>query len=343
MSEQNTAAQESEGVEEVLQDDMPPPSYIERLNEFMELKKVNSDEPTYYLYKFDNPTAGRSHTTIDRFYGVTPPDEHDIGLKYGSGRYMMCIMVPKSKKHEKGLMRAYKFKLSPHYDKRMREEQRDPDLMESKKSNSVEQLVQPQIVQQPINQGISVEALLDMAVKILPLITPLLVRDRPKVDNSSAAMKEMYSMVAQMMKESTMETFKLVQDMQRNQIEMVNDKSNSIETSSNDTSIIEKFAPLLAEWVPKILGGGVQGNMLASLVKSAPDVKNLIQDQQQLNAVIAHLVETQGVESTSKLLDKLNIPYQFTGDPAGVPVAADKEVGLNDDLSTEKVGQSASG
>lgn len=311
MSEQETFPDlnPSDDLEEFDETEMPiTPSYVQRMNEFLEREKIDDDEPKFYLYKYDNYDSGKQKSTVARYSeGQTPPDEHDIGMQFGSGRYGLCLVVSPCKKFPKGKMRMYRFRINPVYDEYRKDTQPAQPLPPAV-------VPPPPVYQQPApapqNNFSSMSDTLSLIEKIVTMITPFFInRQQPKNDGVNETIRDTYSVVSEVMKSQLVENFKMIQEMQMNQFQR-NEELNSIKQEEKEPGIIEKYAPLLAEFIPQILGGGPKSALLSGLVKNAPEMQKLLKDESQLNAVVTHLVETQGMEATAALLDKLGIQYE---------------------------------
>lgn len=309
MSEQEKENDVSDVIEEFEGQDIPfAPSYMLKMNEFMSKSSIDEFEPTFYLYQYDNYHSGKQKSLIDKFYQTAPPDEHDIGIEYGSGRFILILVMPISVKHPDGLMRAYRFRVNQIYDKRS-----------VRKGSGSEQPVPPSMPQQfsppvPVqnNQAPMLEAF-TMIEKIISVIAPLLNRPQQQQnpDGVQDVIKDTYAVVSEVMKNSMVENFKMIQDMQRNQIEFMDDKEDKRRTDPPEPSFLEKIAPLLQEWLPKLLKDDAQSKVVQGLIKNVPQVKEILSDQSQLTAVVNYLVETEGVESTAKVLQNLGIPFEI--------------------------------
>lgn len=321
MSEQNKEIPvdpDGEEVEEFAAEDMPmTPSYVQKMNEFMSKGNIDDLEPTFYLYKYDNYYSGKKKSLIDKYFEGTPPDEHDIGIEYGSGRYLICLVVPECKQYPKGTMRAYRFRVNPVYDKRRNSSRIPQEGFQPSGNQQVAQLPLPPA--QPAQTG-GTSALLDtfsMIEKLITIIAPLLNRPQQQPDGVvQDMMRDSYSVIGQMMKDSLLENFKMIQEMQKKHIDFIDEaEEKRINVEPQEPSIIEKFAPLLSEWLPKLLGNDTQSKLMQSIVKSAPQVKEIINDSQQLNAIVNYLVEEQGLENTVTILQNLGIPFSMDEGP----------------------------
>lgn len=309
MSEQNkdNINLDLENDSDIEADDFSAP-YSEILREYIETEKLNAEELHVYLYKFENPISGKKKYCADRFDIESVPDQHEIGLEHGSGRYILFVSVPKCKQFPKGTSKTFYFILGKNYDEKMRE---------AKRMNTV-----PDQVQQPAQQTVPAPAAAGMSgfseafqliERVISVFTPLLKQQIPQQQPPDAlqeAMKQSYQMVSQIMKNSMMENFKMIQQFQNDQMKKIQDEeSRRIETKNDEPGFIDKIAPLIEQFLPQILDKGPQGKLFSSMARNAPEVKNIINDQIRLNQLVNWMVESHGLETTVQVLEKLNIPF----------------------------------
>lgn len=324
MSEQNkTEKQVTEPVDEIEEFDGPVggvPSYLIRMQSFLMENEVSEDEPLYYFYKYDDPETGENKRMIDRYTDGYCPDQHEIGLKHGSGRFLATVTIKPCERFPKGKFRSYRFRLHSCYDEMSAEYKRKKIVVqpaaapESQPPQQAFYQYPPPAVPQPVSKSFDFMQLLSIAEKLIPLITPFLNRPQPR-DNMQGLIKESYSVVSDLMKQTFMENFKMIQQLQQNQIEKIEDMENQ-QQEDKKPSLLETFAPLLGDILPKLLKDDVQSKILATAIKGAPQMKQLLDDSAQLNLIVQHLIETQGLENTIAVLDKLGIPYQMQQPPA---------------------------
>jgi hypothetical protein len=91
-----------------------PLTLDDKINNFIERANVENLTPCMYVYKYkQNSSTQRS--LCGKFEGEDIPDEHNIGLQYGSGRYLAIVQVPSGEKQARK-QSTIGFEISPNYD-----------------------------------------------------------------------------------------------------------------------------------------------------------------------------------------------------------------------------------
>jgi len=290
-------------VEEFTPENMPfRPSYLIKFNQFLEKEEMEDSLPTYYLYKFDNYYSGKKNSLVDRYEDQSPPDEHDIGMKHGSGRYMLFCTVPNCRQFPNGTTRAYRFRVNPIYDDRRNS---------ASKENQQQIFTGPyppqfQAPQQPAGNNLT--DTIGLMKEVVSMITPLLSQKKDESSSMREIITESYSVVGEIMRTSMMEQMKIMQHMTKQQLKL---PDFSKETEPEPPGIIEKFLPVISEWLPKLMGSGPSAAMAGSLVKSIPQFRDIIDDSQQLNSIVQWMCEAHGIEATAQILTNLGIPFEI--------------------------------
>jgi hypothetical protein len=292
-------------VEEFTAENLPfRPSYLTKFNQFLEKEDMEDSLPTYYLYKFDNYYSGKKNSLVDRFEDQSPPDEHDIGMKHGSGRYMLFCTVPNCRQFPNGTTRAYRFRVNPIYDDRR-------NIASKENNQHNQQFFQgpyPFHAPQPAGAGNNLADTIGLMKEVVSMITPLLSQKKDESSSMREIVTESYSVVGEIMRTSMMEQMKIMQQMTKQQLKL---PDLTKETEPEPPGIIEKFLPVISEWLPKLMGSGPSAAMAGSLVKSIPQFRDIIDDSQQLNSIVQWMCEAHGIESTAQILTNLGIPFEM--------------------------------
>jgi hypothetical protein len=91
-----------------------PLTLDDKINNFIERANVENLTPCMYVYKYKlNSSTQRS--LCGKFEGEDIPDEHNIGLQYGSGRYLAIVQVPSGEKQARK-QSTIGFEISTNYD-----------------------------------------------------------------------------------------------------------------------------------------------------------------------------------------------------------------------------------
>lgn len=269
------------------------PSITIKIQEFLEKQNLEDREPVFYLYKYDDYISGERKSFIAKYRDGESPDEDSIGIEHGAGRYLLCMMLPPGSKEEKdGRMRIYRFRVNQRYDK----------IKKEREALQLSMPVQQSVVQQI--PGANFSDAFGMVEKVIALITPIL--NRPKDENIQDVMRSSYGMVNDIIKQNVNDSMKLIGDLQKGALM----KGEPVETEAieeNNPSLLEQFAPILNEWLPKLLGGGPQGKAVSQVVQMTPQFQQVMKDKVELNRIIKYLKDTRGDKETAQILSALNI------------------------------------
>jgi len=291
---------EVEHIEEFTADEIPfIPSYQFKMQEFFLKSNIDENEPVYYLYRFENDKSAKKQL-IDKFSNISPPDEHEIGLEHGSGKYLLILVIPPNEQYKKGTSRGYQFYVGEVYDERRRKTHRFRNVYEPE---TIPPPPPPVVVDQK-NNFLDTVSIIE---KIVTMVTPLLVaRTEQKQPDFTGIVRDGYKAISEVMQQSMMENFKMIQQVQKRQLNLIDPPK---EDTPEPPGIIQQFLPLLAEWLPKLMGNDMQSKMTGNLIKNIPQIKDIVNDSQKLNDIVGYLVQTEGVEATKQILNNLGIPF----------------------------------
>jgi hypothetical protein len=105
-------------LEPISREDRP---FDDKVEEWIERYQVEGIVPRMYLNRYDDVV--KKYVVVDRFEGQELPDEHDIGLKLGSGQYKAVLQYPATPLRPKKTT-VIAFTVGKVYDERMAEEKR---------------------------------------------------------------------------------------------------------------------------------------------------------------------------------------------------------------------------
>lgn len=276
------------------------PTVQGKILDFLERAEMTDAQPVFYLYKYENYVSGEGKAFIQKFEDCDPPDEESIARVHGSGRYLLTLTIPKSKGGKRGLTRMYRFRVHPSF------KTGDNLLMQS--TAPAPAFMAPPA--QPAGNGM-IEAF-GMLEKLLVMLVPLF--NRPRDENVLGILNQNYEAVNGLMKKQMQENMLLLNEYQRSiadlgeSIPMVNEQETQIEETP---SIIEQFAPLIQQWLPLLMGSGPQAQAAGTLVRQVPQVQQIMRDKIQLRKIINYLDQTNGPDTTDRILRALKI--QRTG------------------------------
>jgi hypothetical protein len=273
------------------------------------LERANAGEatPKLYLYKFDNPNDGKGKKLISRWENSEVPDEHGIGLMFGSGKYLMIATLPGLKKNN---VKAWTFAIHPYYDELRRNQQiaGNPPTVQGFPTipTPLKVFTEPQPAQpNPTEMG------LRMVREVIQMLSPLLAQPKSgnTVDNAGALMMQNYQMMQEVLKGNLVSNTKLYADMAKMARDGVPpaDDTDEDEDEPEAQSIIEKIMPMLQEWLPVLLGEGPKARAAVATVKALPQFQELKGNPGELSRVVAYLDKTEGKEKADKLLKRLKV------------------------------------
>jgi len=276
------------------------PTFTQRIYDFLEKQKIDESTPTFYLYKYDDPKSGELKAFIQKYKDVEPPDEHDIGMSFGSGRYIMVMSIPRIG-NRKTQMRAYRFRVHTRYDEM---QQPEAGLQQPPAGNYPHYLPAPQQQNNSFNDAMM------LMERVFSMLAPVL--NRPRDENVTDILSQSYGAINDVMKRSMVDQFRTISDLSKQLIaggkENMQIPFNDTETEPEEqTSIIEKFLPLIMDWLPKLIGGGPQAAIVKTAVQASPQFQQVIQDKQELHKIITYLDQARGPDETDKILAALNI------------------------------------
>lgn len=274
--------------------------------DWLERAQAGEATPKLYLYKFDNPNEGKSKKLISRWENSEVPDEHGIGMMFGSGKYLMIATLPALKKNN---VKAWTFAIHPYYDE-LRRNQQIAGIQHQGFAVNGQQVIPPPL--KTFNESPQpnpTEMGLRMVREVIQMLSPLLAQPKNGgVDNMGALMLSNYQGMQEVLKGNLIANTKLYADMAKMARDGTPpDEGMEDEPEAEEKSVIEKILPLLGEWLPVLLGNGPGARAAAATVQSLPQFKELKGNPGELARVVAYIDKTEGKEKADKLLKRLKV------------------------------------
>ena len=263
------------------------PSYLARINSFLAMSKADVSEATCYLYKYDNYTSGEAKSILHKYEGGDIPDSDEVGKQWGSGRFLLVLGIPASG-GRKALMRAYKFRINPVYDLQRTGSPVQQVSHDSGKNGMAESFT--------------------MLQGLLAMLIPLFQRPSESPDMSKILMGN-YDLFGGLMKKQMMENIELMNDYQR-KLQLVREGAemkNDEEGEDQAETIIDQIKPLLAEWLPKLIGGGKEAKVVSKIVRDTRMFKEIAKNQNMVRALISFIDKEKGRDEADKVLASLGM------------------------------------
>lgn len=284
----------------IIERDGGNPGLRARIARFRMREKINSDELTYYIYKYDSPTS-TGKTLMDKT-GIEP-DEHEMGLEYGGGRFE--IILVKNVQDGDPKVRSYQVRLNDRYTK----------LAEERKRALVESLKPPSSAPMAVP---SFEPMLVMFKSFLdimrPMASPPPTPNFDMVAQMGQVMVQNYMGLNDVMKEMSMNNVRMFHQMEQEFTTGSDPDDNDGEPGDQTTEapppqpgIIEQVIPLLVEWVPKLFQGGDVAKLAETTLKTSQIIQQIFHDKTKFANLIKHLDSEYGSKNVDRILQRLSM------------------------------------
>ena len=266
------------------------------------LDKVNNEniEPKATLYGFKSST-GESKELLWQWEGrENIPSIHEVGLQFGSGRYVMIFNIPKGINSDKKTT-SRRFRIGSYYDQAKR------NLANGLNYNAQFNSCLPFPMQkekiEDTKKGFS------EVVEVINMLKPLLTNNNNNAMQEAGMVSQMmigmFQNVNKLMQSQMLENMKMMNDLNRKTLSIDYDNEES-EDLEND-GVIGMIKPLL-KFLPMLLKKGAVGEAAKTMVTENEDFQRLIKNTKDLYKVVRYLRQTSGKEKTDLVLQKLNIP-----------------------------------
>jgi hypothetical protein len=293
---------ESESVDDGLEEQTPP-TYSERFKNFLDRHDLRERTPSFYLYKF-NSQYGSSESFVAKWDGDLPPDEENIGLQFGGGKYRMVMTIPAiPAENVKGTTRTVTFSISDRFDdlaeNPLNGKRRGPyipgemrELIREMKTNTSA----PGDHQNPF----------DMMERMLSLLLPLIAQNRQQGPDMGQVMTNMYTNMQEVMKKQLIDNIGMYSQMTK-AIAAGSLPIDEPEIEEKEDTLIDKILPYVDQFLPKLLGSGPKAEATSSVIRSIPQFQTISKDRERLKTLISWLDQNHGPEKTNVVLKSLKL------------------------------------
>ena len=284
-----------EDQEEHLEFDFIEPEEIPRnidnsLKDFLSRNKLLEREYKVSLYKYEHPKMGQKKALQFQYFDETPT-EHDVGLTYGSGRYLIIVGL----NDESGKYRtaSCKFNIAEHYDQ-----------LKAEREKAGIPTVQTTGIYHGHGGGgaASISAGLNTVKEVIAMIVPLLNQKQQSNNNPIEFLGESYQSINRVLMQSMMDNTQMVNDALRKQLDLTETFEGEDETTGI-MGVINTLSPILEKMIPYILGGGKD----IAAIKNNPLYGTVIKDKKTLKALADYIEKNHGKDSLNKVLAALKI------------------------------------
>lgn len=260
---------------------------------WMEENRVEDNVARVSLYKFDNFTSGNEKSFCSEWQNEIP-SKHSIGLKFGSGRYLLLVSFAKTDKTPP-IVKGKRFRLHPQYDELKRKED------EKNNVNGITSIVHTGNSLQD-----SVKVLAELINTIKPLMNSNANQPPPMVDMSPYLLQN-YTMMQNVLKRSLMDQQKTIEDMRNYYENDIEESGDEMETATTGNSLIDTLLPLAEKYLPTILGNSPQAKLLVNVLKNLPQFKAIVDDKKELGEWVDAMDAEVGKNKTDKFLKRIGI------------------------------------
>lgn len=276
--------------------------------------RENPEQVSYltYLYKYDHPTTGDAKVLCTR-YDNEIPDPHEIGLAFGSGRYLVMVNIPETAETTKKI-RALRVRLGTHYDtlKKQAEAGLIPGFQPPGAMAPGAMAYPPAALARGGMGGVSEG--LELVERVLGMFLPLIAAQQSTRPDMSAMMQEQYGMISGVLKRSLADQQELARDVIRARVEAGKDEDE--DEDEGEGTMLERILPLIEKFVPLLTTPGPQASATAAMVRSVPQFAEVLKDRGELVRIIKYLDMTQGQAKTDAVLRSLKVARPGKASPS---------------------------
>lgn len=250
------------------------------------------------LYKYKNPNTTKYRYAYQ--WQDEIPDAHDIGLRFGSGKYNLMLKARDEKGRQR--KRSYKFEIDTFYDDIRRKKRISPDTPLGDNYEEPETVVYNGQNQQQN----SLESSMQVFERVVGMLVPLIGVDKRNNNNFNPGefMMKTYDGVGKVLQKNLSSQADMVNQIAKTQMN-IDDDGDDGESTGNE--ILDMIKPFLENFLPILKKDNVNSRIAAKTIKSFPQYKELMGNKKALNHVINYLVEKEGKEEANKILSNLKI------------------------------------
>lgn len=273
------------------------PDIDSRLSQFIAEKGFDDCEKKGSLYKFDHPVSGVKKSFICSYHSDLP-DHEEVGLKFGSGRYVLMVSFPGYIDHKtnKAPMASFTFKIHKRFDK-----------LSFEHNNPGQETMQGGTVQPGNNDAMAY--MKEMMSMIMPLMTTMMMSQNKQVPMSSQ-MNGMYDLMGGMMKKSFSDQQNLISELGKKQLEL--DFGEDEDDMGTAEKVISFIAPHIDSIIDKFSGRQTIAKKTeqiatANMVRMLPEYGNLLKSKNDLNKVMSYLNQKGDKETIGRMVKALGL------------------------------------
>lgn len=305
---QNAENDQPDEEEIISQSSSEPKSQVDQIIEEWQEEARQLNIATYAtLYKFDSPTTGESNQFAGYYTNEQIPNRHEIGLKFGSGKYKINLKHPKGKNEkEKGTSITFRIhKIYDDYKAAHEEEQRQTAAKQITAAAST-----------GTDSFLMVERILGL---ILPVMTAARQQQQPAPaprQESPAELLNSYAIMQKILRTNLMDTAQTFKEYNNKFLQITEQTAGSIddnetedgeEPEKQEAGLLEKIIKIIEPFFGLIAQKSAAGQLAAQGLKAAPQFAEILQDKRLCAMIINHFDQTKGRQLSDIALKNIGI------------------------------------
>lgn len=280
-------------------DENLPSSFHEAASEWVDTIRNPDEAFTVTLYKYVDKVKNKKEYCYQWVDEI--PSPHDIGIRFGGGRYRLYVTFVKSEFREKHILKSYMFNVHEHYDK-----------LKEDKINNVP--VQSGVQAPSVGSAQNLDSAFMMFQKVITLLLPLIVNQRAgdgegNFSGHSEMMLEHHKTMSELMRKNFIEQQKLYGKMLTN--ETYQDEPGPEEPEGGGFGqVLQTVIPLVEQFFTQLSGTDPNSRSIQEAVKNNPQFQALTKNKNDFNKVLEYLIKQHGKKEVVKILNNLGIKFR---------------------------------
>jgi hypothetical protein len=311
-----------EAAEVVREGKTPADDIIADLKEQAKLLDVTANAT---LYKYDHPTSGTSRIHAGYFTGDEIINVHQIGTRYGSGRYGYIVKRPAHGKTPEE-QKFFTIRIHPIYDELKKKA--DAEAAAQQNSGALVPAGRP-VYPSPQENFTIVKDILSL---LLPVIKAS--QQQQTIQPAAAAPDpfQSYAMMQKVLKSNLYDTAATYRDMARrfSQLPPAGEEDGEFteegeeENDGKEKGLMEKIIDMVEPFFNLIAQKGAAGKLAAAGLKAAPAFADVLKDKNLCRMIINYFDKTRGKPLADIALKNIGIERGqfFSQIPAAAAPAA---------------------
>ena len=274
-------------------DDLPDGGVVDRdqLENWLAEANPENLDTTVTLYRKD-PVRGDKHV-VQQWTNYLP-SINDVGMQFGSGRYILYVSFPQGKDQLRGV-KTVTWNIDKNYD-RLRVEAGIVDH-----APGVPPIIR---VNSPTPGGSSIGEMLTLIQAIVNMIAPLVKGGGNQASVQPEMIAASYKLMGAAMRESFVEQARAMNQLL---LESRTGQVQDVGEYDDRPTWLEQITPLLEQIIPAILGRGAKSDLAVASVKALPQYQQLVNDQKKLTRLVSEAKKRFPKEQVDEVMKKLGI------------------------------------